>query len=190
MDLKDLAHRLRDLFGGTPKVWRYRDDDDVEWVDILSSDDRPQPGLTSYATLGMSRFDNEVTTADDVPIRVELVAACQSEFTAMANVLATCAFNVASGKFSITPDVIIPDAIRVNDDTVPMKHALLTTPFLWGDGQPETITEPDTVIAFLQVVPVGDDEFEFARENGVDALTDRYEERQIDIFDINRPSVV
>jgi len=44
MDLKDLAHQLRDLFGGTPKVSRYWDDDGVEWVDILSSDDRPSRG--------------------------------------------------------------------------------------------------------------------------------------------------
>jgi hypothetical protein len=67
-------------------------------------------------------------------------------------------------------------------------HALVTTPFLWGNGQPPTITEPDMVITFLQVVPVADDEFEFARENGVNSLIRRFGE--IDVFDINRPSVV
>lgn len=51
-------------------------------------------------------------------------------------------------------------------------------------------TEPDLVTAFLQVVPVDDAEFEFARASGIDALLERFEAVQIDVYDINRPSAV
>lgn len=81
----------------------------------------------------MSRFDNKLTAANGLPIRIELVAVCQKEFTAMGNVLSSCAFNVASGVFSVRPNVIHPKAVSVNDDTVRMKHALLTDPFLWDE---------------------------------------------------------
>lgn len=42
----------------------------------------------------------------------------------------------------------------------------------------------------LQVVPVDDAEYEFARANGIDELLDRFETAQIDVYDINRPSAV
>ncbi len=42
---------------------------------------------------------------------------------------------------------------------------------------------------WVQVVPVGDDEFEYARKHGVQHLIDLFVEQQVDVFDINRPSV-
>lgn len=187
MDVKPLAHVLRDLFGGTPNVHKYHDHKHEEFVYVFSSVDRPDAGLTTWATVGMSRFDNKLTAADGRAIRIELVAACQSEFAAMGSVLSSCAFNVASGVYSVTPNVVHPDAVRANDDSVRMKHALLVTPYLWGD-EPATIDEPDMVTEFLQVVPIDDDEYVYGRVNGADALVDLLEKAQIDVFDINRPS--
>lgn len=45
MDPTALAHRMRDLYGGTerPKVVQYWDHDREESVQILSSADRPDP---------------------------------------------------------------------------------------------------------------------------------------------------
>lgn len=49
MDYKALAHRMHDLFGGTatPKVFQYWDNAHENSVPIMSSEDRPEAGLTS-----------------------------------------------------------------------------------------------------------------------------------------------
>src|SRR4051794_6017248 len=189
MDPKNLAHRIRDLFGGVPQVFLYWNTAHDKSVPVLSSEGRPEEGLTSWATVGMSEFDNQLMLEDGRPIRVELLAVCQSEFSAMGRVLSGCAFNVADGDFVASPGVIFPNAIRVNDDSVRMKHAMLVSPFLW-DGQPLPIEESDRVTTFLQVVPVDDDEFAYARANGVEALEDRFTSAQIDVYDLNRLTAV
>jgi hypothetical protein len=44
-------------------------------------------------------------------------------------------------------------------------------------------------VAWLLGVPISDGERSFAEENGGDALEALFEEHQIDIFDLTRPSV-
>lgn len=187
METRELALRLRDLVGGVPQVVEYWDSAYDQVVHVFSSTDRPERGLTTWATIGMSRFDNQLLTGDGRDLRVELLSVCGSAFPTMGNVLASCAFNVASGQFAASPDVIFPAAGRVNDPSVRMKHALLTTPFLWD--LPADV-ETDRVTSWLQVVPVDDTEFDFAREHGVAALRERFLLSQPDVFDLDRPTAL
>ena len=187
MYVQALGARVRDAVGGAPRVFRYWDSAHDQSVPVLHSDGRPDPGLTSWSTLGMSHFYNRLRTDDGRALRVELLAVCQSGFTAMGKVLSGCAFNVASGRFVATADVIFPDVVHVNAPSVRMKHALLTTPFLYGL---DSVVEDDRVTTWLQLVPVDDLEFTFAREHGVAALTDRFERTQPDVFDLNRPTAL
>lgn len=189
MDPKLIARKTRDLFGGEPKIRQHYNDDESIELHILRSADRPQVGVSSYATVDLSTFDNQLFAADGRPIRVELLAACQAEFAAMEDVLASCALNVATGEYSVTPDIIMPDVVRIHEPRVRAKHALLTTPFLWGE-EPRAVEEEEFVTTWLQLVPVTQSEFDFAMENGNEALIGTFDRLQIDIFDINRPAVV
>ena len=53
-----------------------------------------------------------------------------------------------------------------------------------------SIETDDTVVAFLQAVPVSEAEFQLARRSGVPALVDKLAEVGVDILDIRRASAV
>ena len=69
-----------------------------------------------------------------------------------------------------------------------MKHFLLVPPFLW-DGF-ETLEVGGQAVAWLQAVPISDRERDLAEREGSDSLEDLFERQQIDVFDLDRPSVV
>jgi len=100
VEFKVIARRAAAVFGGTAKVMRYKDDAEVNWVDVLGCADRPSPGVTAYATIGLSRYDNQLTSGSR-PLRVELLGACASKVQTFAGMLASCAFNIASGEYSL-----------------------------------------------------------------------------------------
>lgn len=189
--LREIYNEFKTVFGGgKPIVDRYAEnDDDPLWVDVMRTSDCPQAGVTSYATLGMSRFDNGGLVSDGKPLRVEVLAACQSEFVHMADGLSSCALNVAKSGYQVTPGVIHPNVLNLYVSGIVLKHLLLVPPFLW-ESAPTVRDFDDFTVAWLMAVPVTDSEIEYARQHGSGQLEARFEERQIDVFDINRPPVV
>lgn len=171
--VKEIYRQVKDLFGGAkPIVDRYADDHEEHWVDVMRMPDCPQPGVTSYATLGMSRFDNGGLESGGKPLRVELLAACQSEFPEIAAGLTSCAFNVARDGYQVTPGVVHPNVLDLYAPDVVLKHLLLVPPFLW-EPEPEPRDFGDVTVAWLMAVPISDGEIEYARVRGSDALAGR-----------------
>lgn len=193
MDGRNTAQLVRTVFGGATRVTRYGNPDESLTVNILQSVDLPQTGVTSYATIDMADLDNQTSEkqAPYRPIRLELLAVCGSNFVGMAQALSTCAFNVGSGDYSVTgPGLVFPGVIADADPSVRMRHALLVSPFFWGDLTPATSYEDDRITTWLHVVPIDDAEFALAADRGVDTLQETLETSGVDILDINRPSAV
>ncbi|MGI8627463.1 MAG: suppressor of fused domain protein [Geodermatophilaceae bacterium] len=92
---------------------------------MLRTADCPQAGVTSYATLGMSRFNNGGLESGGRPLRVELLAACQSGFAHMAAGLTGCALNVAKDGYQVTPGVVHPNVLNHYCPDIVLKHLLL-----------------------------------------------------------------
>ena len=69
-----------------------------------------------------------------------------------------------------------------------MKHVMFSEPFLWDDLS--NIEQEDKVITWLMIVPISDAELQYLKEYGSDALETLFEEKNIDIFDLERKSVV
>lgn len=189
--VKSIYSDIKALFGGSkPIVDRFGDDDDdPNWVDVMRTVDSPQPGVTSYATLGMSRFDNGGLEVGGKALRVELLASCQSEFTHLADGLVSCALNVAKDKWQVTPGVVHPNVLNQYRPDIVLKHLFLVSPFLWG-GAPEDREFDDLVVTWLMAIPISDSEIEYMAQNGPERMESLFEEHQIDIFDINREPVV
>lgn len=190
IDGKVIAQHLRTVFGGSPKMHRYWNADETIPVHVLSSGDRPDAGITSYGTVDLSSYDNQFLSGDGKPLRVEIVGACASAVTTFANIISTAALNVATGEYSLSPGVIHPGVVAMYEPDVKMKHLLFVQPFLWGSDAFASMQDDDQVVAFLQVVPISDEEFAFARDKGVDALEDVFVEAGIDVFDLDREPVV
>lgn len=190
IDGKTIAQHEARAFGGKPKVFQYWNDEETHAVNLLSCVDGPESGVTSYGTVDLSQYDNQLSTPDGKPIRVEILGACASGVEAFANVMSTCALNVATGEYSLSPGNIHPRVVELYEPEATMKHVLFVPPFLWGDDAFPSMEDDDMAVAFLQAVPISDAEFELARSEGVDALEDRLAEEQVDILDLNRASVV
>jgi suppressor of fused protein SUFU len=70
-----------------------------------------------------------------------------------------------------------------------MRHFLFVPPFLW-EGQLDTIDRDGRKIAWLLAVPISEGERAFAEANGSEKLEELFGDRQIDIFNLHRPSEV
>jgi len=184
---KQLARTVADRFGQRPRITRFRDEHETRWVDIAQATDSPVAGVTSYATLGLSDWPL-MDDGQEYPVRVEFLGACAGSYNQFANVLSTAAFNVIKDDWFVYPGRIFPDVVAMYYPAFPMKHLLFVPPFLWEESF-STQEFPDKTVAWLFAVPISEDEMQYARIDGADALEELFEHKQIDVFDLERTSV-
>lgn len=185
---KIIAKTALAAFGGDLIVYAYWDDNREHSVDILSCHDRPYDGVTSYSTIGLSDYSID-QSANSVHLRVELVGACASKYECFPNILSSCAFNIINTKYKCYPGAIYPGVVDYYMPDSPMKHILFVPPYLWEDRL-TTLSFADKKVAWLLAVPISNAELDYAKRHGIDALETLFEERQIDIFKLERDSVI
>jgi antitoxin YqcF len=174
-------------FGGKKRVQKCWDDDHRTNVDVLSCQDSPWPGVTSYATIGASAAPL-VQDGKDAGVRTEFVGACYPSVDYFANCLGTAAFCLLNSGWFVAPGVVFPDVLAMYSDQTTMKHFLFLPPSLW-DGL-RTLTIDDGKVAWLMAIPISSAEREYVEREGVVALEELLDGAQIDVFDLNRVSVV
>lgn len=184
---KVLARRLAGVFASKPQVSRYWDDNKKSSVDVLLCENAPQENVNSYGTLGLSDHPL-LNNGEDVGLRVEFVAACGALYDELANILSTAAFCVINSGWYASPGAIFPDIVSMYRKDTAMKHLMFTPPFLWDDLK--TLELDDKTVAWLLLVPISEKEYQFAENNGSDALEDLFVEKQIDVFNLDRLSVI
>ena len=142
----------------------------------------------SYATVGLSEHD---LIRDGTPFaaRVEIVGACGASYKDFENALATASFCVITSKWFCAPGIIFPGLLDMYDLSNTMSDVYFASPFLWDSLERSTIVDGIT-IAWLLAIPVSKAETSHANEYGPNALEAIFEREQIDIFDLNRASVV
>lgn len=183
---KRVAQELVKIIGGNPQIFRYYDEAEVKYVDIFCSKNVPQKGLQSCATIGLNNSDINLVNGER-ELRVEILGACDIRIDCFENILTTVAFEIMD-RHKCYPGYIIENVIPLYIPDSDMKHLLLVTPFVWENT--ETIVLDDRFITWLQIVPISENEYRHAMLNGVNELVDLFEEKNIDIFDIYRESVV
>ncbi|MCP3940006.1 MAG: suppressor of fused domain protein [Desulfobacteraceae bacterium] len=187
-DNKIIAEVLVQAFEGKPTVRRFLDEKGKQYVDILTCSDRPEKGVSSYSTIGLSDTPL-LKNGSEYPTRIEIIGVCGTAFSGFDNVLATTAFCIINSKWFCYPGAIFPNVLSMYDISSTMRHFIFVPPFLWEDKL-KTITIGNKTIAWLLAVPISDEERQFAEEKGSDALENLFEEKQIDIYDLERASVV
>ncbi len=185
---RTIAKAAASAFGGRPKVVRHWDEHEKSSVDILICADRPQKGVTAYSTIGLSESPL-LKEGEDIGVRVELVGACASSCGEFANILSTAAFCIVNSGWFCSPGTIFPDVVGMYECSSTMRHLLFVPPFLW-EGELETLHLEARTVAWLLAVPISEAEYRFAEAEGADELERAFERAQIDIFNINRPSVL
>lgn len=185
IELKQIAQVEKDIIGGEPKVYRYWDNSNVKYIDIMEADNRPDRGIKTCATIGLSKIDINLESKNK-DLRIELIGACDRTEEFFSNIVASTVFNIMEKK-ECSYGVVIDNIIKEYMVNSEMEHVYLMNPFLWDDL--DTIEFSDKWVTWLLVVPISEKEKQYAIQNGYMALEQLFEETQIDIFDLYRESV-
>jgi antitoxin YqcF len=184
---KIIAKSALHAFGGKPSVSKYWDDRNVSNIDILSVVNRPFDSVSSYSTIGLSDHSIELSV-DEAPLRIEIVGVSSTVYEQYPNILASCAFCIVNSKFSVFHGKVFRDIIKMYYPNSEMKHVLFVSPFLWKDLK--TLEFPNKKVAWLLAVPISENEYLFALEKGTDSLEELFEQEEIDIFNLERESIL
>ncbi len=171
------------------KVIEYWDDIERSSVDILICKDRPAEDATCYGTVRLSDHPL-INSGVEFSSRLELVGVCNNSYEKFPNILSTAAFYIINNQWFCCPGTIFCDIVEMYYENIDMKHLLFATPLLWGDDDWETERFGDKTVAWLMIIPISEKERIFAEKNGSEALEDLVIEREIDVFDLRRPSVL
>ena len=182
---KAIANRLLHDVGGRPNVYSFNDAKGKE-IDIFCGSDSPIEYVTSYSTIGLSSYSLNKKIGDKF-LRVEIIGATDSKNDLFPNIISDCAFKVMDKFLSCTPGTVFLNTISDYYVDSNMKHILLTYPFLWDLRDIEFESE---YITWLLAVPISDSEYSFLKKNGYKKLETLFEKNQIDIYDLNRNSVI
>lgn len=187
MDIKKIiAKKEVEIIGGNPKIFCYWDEDKIKHVDILSCVDRPYTGISSYGTIGLSDYDIGMV-CNDKKLRIELLGACDKKYDYFVNMLCSTAFEIIN-RGSCDYGHVISNIPAEYFGVSEMQHIYLMNPFLW-DGF-DSMDFEDKTIAWLFIVPISNEENNYLLHNGWQALEEKFAEESIDIFNLNRKSVV
>lgn len=182
---RDLGRAIRAAFGAETKVVRFGDDNGIDDCFIVSGANCPVEGVTSYGSVGLCRTTQRAGTAD---VKVEIVAACASGTPHIDNLVASCVFESVKNGANIVYGAHISDIIVQYGVTRTLRHVTFVAPFLWR-GLNKLDVNGQAVLCLL-MLPISDAEKNYLESHGIDALEAIFNDQQIDIYDINRASVV
>jgi hypothetical protein len=186
-----IFHIICDVFGNENKKCKsrtYWDEKKENWINIVICPDSPFERVISYGTVALSEFSIG-KDVDEIPLRTEIIGACYDKYDQFPNILSTCAFNIIVEHSSCIPGAIYPDVVNMYMPDSPMKHILFRPTFGW-DKEFETLHFPDKIVAWLLAVPISDAEYHYARINGSEKLEAIFVEKQINIYDLERASIL
>lgn len=173
-------------FGGVPRVHQYWDESESRSVDILSCEDRPEPGYVTYSTVGLHRVPNLLDGRD---VRVEMACVCTADRPEVANALATSAFYVLKDGWLCAPGVVFPEMLSTYDLPKPLPHLMWVEPFPWEELGSVQLA-PNSKVHWMLGIPISDEEREFLETVGFYELERRMAIQETPYFDLNRPSIV
>jgi hypothetical protein len=86
--------------------------------------------------------------------------------------------------------MIFPGVLDLYKLSLTMSDIYFAYPFLWGDDAFKSRKIDGLTVAWLQAVPISKEEAELADRYGPKALEELFTTRDIDTYNLNRPSVV
>lgn len=181
---KKIANILLEKVGGKPKIYNYYND--YYNIDVFTTINSKE-NFKTIATIGLSEYIIGKNLSNGLSLRVEFIACSDLRYIYFENILSDCAFNIISGEYYCDYGAIYPNIIDKYYPNENMKHIFLVSPFLWElkgrviDG---------VHVEWLMAIPISEDEYQYARKNGVEALENLLEKYEADFLNLNRNSVL
>jgi hypothetical protein len=210
-----LISYIQDQLGRTPKAQQYSSDKSI-WTrqagykndkkltfDILTLQNVPQKGMTTYATLGLSEYLLRDDSNNQKPRRVELLSALMddTDFEKVTgdienkenfyedSLLYICCYMINEGSYIFPGDKWINFFSNKYEDFSEMEHLFFMTPTLLTNKLLPTIIE-DKEIEWLLCVPISNKELKYLENYGPGALEKLLLKNKVDVSDLLRKSVV
>lgn len=192
---KALAKHLVSTFSlidaKTTTVNAYHDEGETTRTYMLCTPDAPDKGIDSYATLTLCEHTLEREDGSPLGFGVELIGIGEGGDDRVADILATCVFNILNDDWLIAPDMIFPGVVGMYNEEGTMQHALFVDPLsgLWPKEVFSFEYEGEKVV-FLQMLPISESEYQYALTHSVDALVDKLLDSELAPHDLDREPVV
>lgn len=186
---KRYAKFIAKTIGFNPSVYPYYDGSKEEFVDIIKLDDPIDKDVKIYSSIGLSNYPNLIEMKEgEKNIPVELLMTGYKEYDKIPNIIATVSFYIMKQKWNCQPGTVYKKIVEDYYDTE-LKNVLFNRPFLWEDKL-SNLQFLERKIYPLLLIPISDKELEYKLTNGYSALEKLFIEKKIDIFDINRKSII
>jgi hypothetical protein len=180
---REVALYSQDLLGEEAGILTYGDDDGKLQLPVLVANDVPNPGVKTFATIGLSDHPQPNYGAS---LRLELIGA--SALPDFGNVISSCVFECLKNDQPINYGVIFYDILKQYDLSRTMRYVTFVAPFAWEGFTRAHLLEQE--LHWLMVLPISESEMAHLKTNGIDALEERLQSARVDITDLNRPAVV
>jgi len=181
----DLLGYLEESFDGTAEAMM--DDELSLKLAITYFDDRPIDDLRSYCTVGLSVAPIE---RDGREYRQELMFVTYNEIDrrTIANFLGAFAEDILKrGRAVVRGDIVTPREPVILGTL--MNSVFVCRPVALVAYGAEVFDEAEPPIDFWWLVPIHDDEAQYARANGCEALEFALSNSYLSLWDLRRPSV-
>lgn len=187
-DYKVIAKYLRDVIGMKANVKKYYDKNENKSVYIMTINDVLEDGINFYSTIGTSDYSLN-KYVEGLPLRVELMFTAEAVEAKVPNMLASCAFCIMNSNYKCYPGAIFHNIISSYIKDTDMKHVMFVEPFFWDDKL-KNLKFEEKIVTWLLAIPISEAECIYMEENGLDALEELFEDYDIDVFDLNRKSIL
>lgn len=166
----------------------WSDEKQIHGIQIVSFKDQPEAGVTTFATLGLSRHVLELSGTRQ--IRQELLVSVNDAFSAdaVAGLVLSLAELVAQrGRALLRGEVIGPGEPVIAGSTLTAVYVTNPSPF--DKSLTEFVSEPPATV-FAYLVPIKGAEASLVRELGWNWFEDQLEEQDPDIWNLARSEEV
>lgn len=187
----ELAKYITSIIGLNRSVRRYWDDEKESYLDIFSCDDPIDSNVKLYGTIGISDYSNKIEMKDDSVknIPIEFLISGYKKFEKISNIISTCGFYLSKNGWNCQLGSVYKNMVEMYYPNLEMKHVLFLMPFLW-ENKLEPLKLHNKTVRWLLAIPISESELIYRNENGLTALENIFEEKEVDIFNLERKSVV
>lgn len=175
------GHYERQL-GEIARGWS--DEKQVHGIQIVSFKGQPESGVTTFATLGLSKY--VLNLSGTRQIRQELLVSANDAFSsdAVAGLVLSLAERVAlRGKALLLGEVIGPGDPVIAGSTLTAVYVTNPSPF--AKSLTEFVSEPPATV-FAYLAPITAAESSLVRQHGWSWFETQIEEQNPDIWDLSR----
>jgi len=179
---KALYKKLNPILGINSKVFSYGDDENKHKIYILNTIDPIDNNVIFFSTISLTELAPHNNN-------FEILITGYQKYEEIANVLSTTAFFIIKNKWKSQIGVVFETIVEEYYPDKSVKHLLFVEPYLWEDKL-EDFSIDERKINFLLAIPITQAELEYKNTYGHNALENLLEEKNIDIFDIDRKSII